>query len=229
MSGAYQEADVSGVYEGAEMTDRAGMDEGTNMDAAAAAAIISEAGDRARNRFRPGHRVRFSVWGLLYTFGYGVVWLLTHGQQPFRGPAPAGFATVALVALAVALVSVEQVRSETGVRGLSAIRRRALELSALAGFAAAFALEGALYRAGASRPVLNVFEAAAPILVLGLLYLAGSVRVPDWPVTALGLWLVIVAAVSGYAGPRGVWGVDALAVGPAFLLVAALKPRLHRS
>jgi hypothetical protein len=44
-------------------------------------------------------------------------------------------------------------------------------------------------------------------------------------VAGLGLWLVIVAAVSGYAGTRAVWGVDALAVGPAFLLVAALPSR----
>ncbi len=220
---------MNGVHEGAEMTDRAGTDDGTNMDAAAAAAIISEAGGRARNRFQPGHRVRFTVWGLLFIFGYGVVWLLVRGQQPFRGPDPAGFATVALIALAVTLVSVEQARSETGVRGLSAVRRRAFELSALAGFAAMFTLEGALFRAGASRPVLVVFEAAAPIMVLGLLYLARSVTLPDWPVAALGLWLVIVAAVSGYAGPRTVWGVDALAVGPAFLLAAALEPRLRRS
>jgi hypothetical protein len=220
---------MNGVYGGAEMTDRAGTDDGTNMDAAAAAAIISDAGGRARNRLQPRHRVRFTAWGLLYIFGYGLVWLLLRGQQPFRGPDPAAFATIALIALAVTLVSVEQARSETGVRGLSAIRRRAFELSTLAGFAAMFALEGALFRAGASRPVLVVFEAAAPIMVIGLLHLARSVTVPDWPVAALGLWLVIVAAVSGYAGPRTVWGIDALAVGPAFLLVAALGPRLYRS
>lgn len=211
------------------MTDRAGTGEGTNMDAAAAAAIIADAGGQARNRLRPGHRVRFAAWGLVYIFGYGVVWLLVRGQQPFRGPAPATFATIALLAVAVSLISVEQTRSETGVRGLSAVRRRAFELSVLAGFAAMFTLEGALYRAGASRPVLVIFEAVAPIMVIGLLNLARSVTVFDWPVAALGLWLVIVAAVSGYAGPRAVWGIDALAVGPAFLLVAALEPRLHRS
>lgn len=220
---------MNGVYEGAEMTDRAGTDDGTSMDAAAAAAIIADAGDRARDRFRPGHRVRFAAWGLLYIFGYGLVWLLVRRQQPFRGPDPAAFATIALIALAVTLISVEQTRSETGVRGLSAVQRRAFELSTLAGFAAMFTLEGALFRAGASRPVLVVFEAAAPIMVIGLLYLARSATVFDWPVAALGLWLVIVAAVSGYAGPRAVWGVDALAVGPAFLLVAAFEPRLHRS
>jgi hypothetical protein len=223
----HEGAEMNGIYEGADMKD--GTDEGTGMDAAAAAAIVAEAGERARNRLRPGHRVRFIVWGLLYIIGYGATWLLVRAQHPFRGPAPATFAVTSLIALAVILVSVEQVRSETGVRGPSAVRRRASLLAALAGFAAMFTLEGALARADASRPVLVVFEAAAPILVVGLLYLAGSVGIPDWTVAGLGLWLIIVAAASGYAGPRTVWGIDTLAVGPAFLLAAAIGPRPRQS
>jgi hypothetical protein len=199
------------------------------MDAAAAAAIMVDAGGRARSRLRPDHRVTFAVWGLLYTFGYGVIWLLVRGQHPVHGPAPAAFATVALLAMMATLAGAEEARSETGVRGLSAIRRRAFMLSAVAGVAAMFALEGALFRAGASRPVLVVFEAAAPIMVIGLLYLARAVSASDWLVAGLGLWLVIVAAASGYAGPGAVWGVDAIAVGPAFLLVAAFEPWLRRS
>ncbi len=229
LTGVHEGAGLTGVCEGAEMTDGAGTDEGTNMDVAAAAAIISDAGDRARGRLQPGHRVRFAVWGLLFIVGYGATWLIVRGQQPFHGLAPASFAAIVLISLVATLATVEQAGDETGVRGLSAIRRRAFLVSILAGIAAMFILEGALARAGASRPVLGVFEAAAPILIIGLLYLIRSVTVPDWPVAGLGLWLVIVAAASGYAGPRTVWGIDALAVGPAFLLVAALEPRLHRS
>jgi hypothetical protein len=228
-TGVYEGAGMNGVYEGAEMTDSAGTDEGTDMDAAAAAAIINDAGDRARNRIQPRHRVIFTVWGVLWLFGYGVTWLVVRGQQPVHGPAPAAYAATTLIALVAALATVEEARSETGVRGMSVIRRRAFMLSAFAGFAAMFALEGALARAGASRPVLVVFEAAAPALIIGLLYLARSVTGGDWPVAGLGLWLVIVAAVSGYAGPRTVWAINALAVGLAFLLVAALEPRLRRS
>ena len=229
MNGVYEGAEMNGVYEGAEMTDSAGTDEGTDMDAAAAAAIINDAGDRARNRIQPRHRVIFTVWGVLWLFGYGVTWLVVRGQQPVHGPAPAAYAATTLIALVAALATVEEARSETGVRGMSVIRRRAFMLSAFAGFAAMFALEGALARAGASRPVLVVFEAAAPALIIGLLYLARSVTGGDWLVAGLGLWLVIVAAVSGYAGPRTVWAINALAVGLAFLLVAALEPRLRRS
>jgi hypothetical protein len=76
--------------------------------------------------------------------------------------------------------------------------------------------------------VVSVFEASAPILVAGLFYLTrGTVRL-DWAVAALGLWLVVVAAVGGFAGPVGVWGVDALAAGLAYLLMAAIEPWLRR-
>jgi hypothetical protein len=109
------------------------------------------------------------------------------------------------------------------------VRRRLLFVTSFLGYAGAFALEGALAHAGAGRPVLGVFEAVAPILVTGLLYLAISSSIQDWPVAALGLGLIIVAAVSGFAGPEAVWGIVAITVGPAFLLSAALQVRLRRS
>jgi hypothetical protein len=43
----------------------------------------------------------------------------------------------------------------------------------------------------------------------------------NWVVTGLGLWMVVVAAVAGYAGPVAVWAVGALAVGLGFLAAAA--------
>jgi hypothetical protein len=49
----------------------------------------------------------------------------------------------------------------------------------------------------------------------------------DWPVFGLGLWLLAVAAAGGFAGPAGVWGVDALAAGLAYLPMAAIEPWLR--
>jgi hypothetical protein len=47
------------------------------------------------------------------------------------------------------------------------VRRRIGFLAVLAGLAAMFAVEGALAHAGASRAVIGVFEASAPVLVAG--------------------------------------------------------------
>ena len=207
------------------MNDGTGTDQGMNMNAADAAAIMAEADARARRTLRPDHRVTFLAWGLIWLVGNGLMWLAVRGQHPYHGPNPGGYAATVLLAVLVALASVGQSRAETGVRGLSALRRRAFFLSVLAGLAAAFAIEGALVRAGASRPVVGVFEAVAPIVVIGLIHLARFSADQDWLVAGLGLWLVVVAAAGAYAGPQNVWAVAALAVGPAFLLTAAVEQR----
>jgi hypothetical protein len=211
------------------MNDGTGTDQEMNMNAAAAAAIIAEAGARARRTLRPDHRVTLLVWGLIWFLGDGVMWLLVRGQHPYHGPNPGGYAAVVLLSVLVSLASVGQARAESGVRGQSVVRRWTFFLSVLAGFAGAFALEGALVHAGASRPVVGVFEAVAPVAVIGLVYLARFSAEQDWVMAGLGLWLVIVAAVGAYTGPQTVWAVAALAVGPALLLVAAVGQRLQRA
>jgi hypothetical protein len=211
------------------MKDGAGTDQPVNMDAAAAAAIMKEARDRALRRLRPDHRATLTAWGLAWLFGDGAMWLIVRGQHPYHGPSPAAYAAIVLLASLSALASVEQIRTESGVGGLSAVRRRLSFASVFLGYAGVFALEGALAHAGADRPILGVFEAAAPILVTGVFYFASSAAIQDWSMTGLGLWLVIVGAASGFAGPEAVWGICALAVGPAFLLAAALQLRLRRS
>ena len=72
--------------------------------------------------------------------------------------------------------------------------------------------------------MIGVFEASAPVLVAGLSYFTTSAVWLDWPVLGLGIWLLVVAAVGGFAGPAGVWAVDALAAGLAYLLMAAVEP-----
>jgi len=157
------------------------------------------------------------------------MWLGVRGQRPFHGPDPAAFAAVVLLANASMMAGLLSARADTGVGGLSAVRRRIHFLSVFAGLAAMFALEGALVRAGVGRPVIGVFEASAPVLVAGLFYVTTSAVWLDWPVFGLGIWLVTVAAVGAFAGPAGVWGVDALAGGLAFLLAAVIDPWMRKS
>jgi len=211
------------------MNDSAGTGEGTKMDVQEAASIMQEARDRAGREFRLSHRASFIVWGLALLLGYGTMWLTVRGQRPFHGPSPAAFAAVTLLATGSAFAAITQARAESGVGGASALRRRIHSLSLVVGLGGMFALEGALSRAGASRAVIGVFEAAAPILVAGLFYLASSALWLDWPVSGLGIWLVAVAAAAAYAGPVGVWAVGALAGGLAFLLMAAVEPWLRRA
>jgi hypothetical protein len=211
------------------MNDGTGTDQGMNMNAADAAAIIAETGARARRTLRPDHRAALTVNGVIWFLGDGLMWLLVRGEHPYHGVNPGGYAATVLLAVLVSLAAVGQARAETGVRGQSVVRRWTFSLTVLAGFGAAFAIEGALVRAGAGRPVVGVFEAVAPLLALGLIYLAWFSAEQDWAVAGLGLWLVIVTAVGALTGPQTVWAVCALAVGPAFLLAAAIEQRLQRA
>ena len=207
------------------MNDGTGTDQGMSMNAADAAAIMAEADARARRVLRPDHRVTLLVYGVIWFLGDGLMWLAVRGQHPYHGVNPGGYAATVILFVLVSLTSVGQARAETGVHGLSVLRRWTFSLSVAAGIAGAFAIEGALARAGAGRPVVGVFEAVAPLLVIGLLYLARFSAEPDWAVAGLGLWLVLVAAAGAYAGPQNVWAVTTLAVGPAFLLVSGIEQR----
>jgi hypothetical protein len=203
--------------------------EGIRLAAAQAAVILRAAEQQAEREFRPGHRARFLVWGLALLFGYGTMWLNLRRQHPFHGPNSAAFAAVTLLAAGAGIATALQIRAESGVGGRSAWRQRIHLLALIAGLAGMFALEGGLARAGAGRAVIGVFEAATPIMVAGLLYLAASAVQLDWPVSGLGLWLIAVAAGGAFAGPVGIWAVGALAGGLAFLLMAAIEPWLRAS
>src|SRR5690349_12126380 len=194
----------TGTTGSAGMDGGAGMADRTPMAAAEAAVIMADADQRARRQFRVSHRVTFTIWGLGLLLGYGTMWLNVRGQRSPHGPDLATFAVVTLLGVASVMSGVNEARADSGVGGLSAIRRRASFLSVLMGLAAMFALGGALAHAGASQAVISVFEASAPVLVAGLFYLSTGIVQLNWPVAGLGAWLLVAAAVGGFAGPAGV-------------------------
>ena len=85
--------------------------------------------------------------------------------------------------------------------------------------------------AGADRPVVALTGAAAPLLVVGVVFVASCAinGILDWPRLALGLWLLGVAAEGAWAGPVTYLAVCALAGGGGILAMAAIEPLLRRS
>jgi hypothetical protein len=201
------------------MTD--GADEETEMDPRQASAILQEAQDRARRALVLRRPVLLALWGAAWMVSDGAIWLSVRGQRPYNGPTPADLLTLALViAAATAFAVIYTGRARSGVGGLSVLQRRILLLSYLGGYAALFTLEAAIDHAGASRAVLAVYGAAAPILLVALIVAASGAVFLDWSLLGLGLWLLAVAAGSGFAGPVTVWAVSALAGGGALLVMA---------
>jgi hypothetical protein len=120
-------------------------------------------------------------------------------------------------------------RATRGVGGASDARRRIIYLTLAVGYLGVLSVEGALSQAGASQRVLGVYGAAAPILLIGLVFAASAAAGMDWTAFCLRIWLIAAAAVSGFAVPAGVGGEPALAVGAGFAARAGITKRRIRS
>jgi hypothetical protein len=204
------------------MDDGTGMDEGTDMDPRSASVILEQARERAERELTINRPAIFGAWALVYLLGYGVVWLSVRGQRPYHAPAGWALALLALLAVtALAVTALATERAASGVGGLSALQRRVYWLSLAAGWLATVIMQAALRHDGASRGVTGVLTASAPLLVAGVALAVGAAARMSWYAFGLGMWLIAVAAFSGFAGPAGTWAVDALAVGLPFLLIAA--------
>jgi hypothetical protein len=200
-----------------------GADEDTGMDLQRASAIVQETREQARRALVIRRPVLLAVWGAAWFACDGVIWLSVRGQRPYTGPAPAALATLTMVIAIAAVFTVIYVgRAGSGVGGLSVLQRRILLVSYLGGYVALFTLEAAIDHAGASRAVLGVYGAAAPVVLVALIIAASAAVFLDWSLLGLGIWLLAVAAGSGFAGPVTVWAVCALAGGGSLLASAAI-------
>jgi len=209
------------MSEGTGTTDGADASE-AGMGAQDAAVIMSEARERARHELTVNRPAIFVSWALVYLLGYGVVWLSVRGQHPFHAPAGWALALLALLAVVALGVTAQLTdRATTGIGGVSAQRRRIYWLSLAVGLLGVYIMQPALRHVGAGHGVISVFTASSPLLVAGVVLVAGTAAWLNWYAFGLGVWLIAVAACSGFAGPAGVWAVDALAVGVPFLAMAA--------
>jgi hypothetical protein len=213
------------------MKQDADSGDGTGMDAHEAAAILQNTSERAQRALIVRRPVLFGVWGVAWLVAYGAIWLSVRNQHPYNGPTPASLLVLTLVIAAAAAITVVLVgRAGSGVGGGTVLQRRIFLLSYLGAYIGMLTVEAAIDHAGASRGVLGVYGAAAPILLAGLVTAAGSALTLDWSAFGLGIWVLVVAAGSGFAGPVGVWAVGALGGGAALLLMGAagLRTGLRR-
>src|SRR5215469_3645357 len=211
------------MSQGAGMNDGAGMDEGTGMAPRDAAVIMQQAHERAEHELIINRAAIFLAWTLVFLIGNTVVWLSVRGQRPYQGPpgyVQAALALLALLALGITVLVTD--RAASGVGGVSALRRRIYWLSIAIGLVGLAMMEAALRYNGVSRGVIGVVMASAPLLLAGVVLVAGTAAWLNWYIFGLGIWLIAVAAFGGFAGPVGVWAVDALAVGVPFLVMAVI-------
>jgi hypothetical protein len=162
---------------------------------------------------------------------FGAVWLSVRGQHPYKGPT-----AVALVVLyAVVLIRIGTVvyahrRARAGVSGRSVSQQRAEGAALAVALVAVYVLMGALAHAGASDSVVyGVYVVTATLIVLGAFWGARSAVREDWPELGLSIAIVLVAAGSAFAGPRGVWLSDGIGLCVVLLGYSAAQAWLLRA
>lgn len=215
------------------MKDDAGMDGDAAIDVQQAAVILQQARERAQRELAVRRPVLFLTWGLVVLVGYGALWLSVRGQHPLHGPTVPALLTFGALFLIAAVITARFIdRASSGVGGQSVLQRGIFVLAlAVGGFAADIFIHAAATHAGTDRTLVVLFGAAAPLLVVGLVFVASCAvnGVLDWPRLALGLWLLGVAAEGAWAGPVTFLAVCALAGGGGILLMAGIEPLLRRS
>jgi hypothetical protein len=143
--------------------------------------------------------------GVLVAFG--AVWLSVRGQHPYTGPTPAGLVVLyAFVLIRIGSVVYAHRHAQAGVSGRSVQRRQAEGAALAVALVAVYVVMAALASDGASDGVAyGVYVVTATMLVLGTFGAARSAVRENWAALGLSLAIVLVAAGSAFAGPRGVW------------------------
>jgi hypothetical protein len=138
---------------------------------------------------------------------FGAVWLSVRGQHPYKGPTAVSLVVLyAVVLLRIGSVVYAHRRAKAGVSGRSVRQQRAEGAALAAALVAVYVLMAALAHEGASDAVVyGVYVVTATMIVLGAFGAARSAVREDWPGLGISIAILLVAAASAFAGPRGVW------------------------
>ncbi|MGH3672436.1 MAG: hypothetical protein ACRDSH_17680 [Pseudonocardiaceae bacterium] len=207
------------------MTGRQGADadnEEASLPPQASLELIEREGRQACRQLGVDPAPIFGLWGVAWLLGWGAIYLASPG-----GPGPllpmwaAGVILGVLYAAAIVLPIVRGVQAGRGVSGPSRVVGAMYGWSWTLGFCALTAINVGLMQHGLSDDTVSLLWSGTASLVIGLLYLAGGMLWRDRVQYLLGVWMLLTAAGSVFAGVPGDFAVLALAGGGGFLVQCA--------
>jgi hypothetical protein len=156
---------------------------------------------------------------------FGSVWLSVRGQHPYRYPTVAGLLGLyAVVAVRIGSVIYAHRRATAGVTGRSVTQQRAEGAGLAVALVAVYVVMGALINEGASDAIVyGLYVATAPLIVMGAFWAGRSAVREDWQGLGISIAIMLVAAGSAFAGPRGVWLSDGVGCCVVLLGDSALR------
>jgi uncharacterized membrane protein YidH (DUF202 family) len=162
---------------------------------------------------------------------FGAVWLSVRGQHPYKGPTAVSLVVLyAVIAIRIATVAWAHRRATAGVSGRSVRQQRAEAAALTVALIVVYVVMAPLAHLGASDGVVyGIYVVTAPLIVLGAFWGARSAVREDWPGLGMSIAIMIVAAGSAFAGPRGVWLSDGVGLCVALLGYSAAQAWLLRA
>jgi hypothetical protein len=210
--------------------DQSATDEQGGFDPRQAAELLEATEQRTKLEldFSPPWLSLFGA--TLVLIAYGGLYMGARNEHPYTGPRGAWLLVVPVVIVTSLVVRVRLFdKVSAGLTGATQRRLRATGAAIGLGVVCIYTFDGALKHAGLSNSIVyGIFDAAAPILMLGGMGAANAAWREDWPTMGSAMGLMVVATGAAFAGPDGSWGV--IGVGGFFVLLAnaAAKVWLRR-
>lgn len=199
------------------MTERA---DAPDLSAEETLAVIEEQRYRVGRDLAPDPVLLYVTWGLAWVLGFTAFYLVMSGAVDTPWWA-AGIVFFALILVAMVVTTVRTARAASGVRGVSAQVGAMYGWSWALGFAALSAVNAGLIGTGLSGDQIAMLWSSTPLLLVGVLYLAGGALWRDPVQYGLGAWVLATGSVSVFAGVPGNYLALAIAGGGGFLVAAA--------
>jgi len=195
-------------------------------------ALIERQQRETQRRLRVNPAMFYGPWGAAYLLGFGSVFLTYSTAVPLRLPGAVAAVIIGVLFAAATVVSiVTGVRAGRGLRGPSRAAGAMYGWSWTLGFCTLAAVNIGVTRLGLPADAVTLLWSGSSLLLVGVLYLAAGALFQDRFQYGLGLWMLVSAATSVFAGVPGNFAVVALAGGGGLLLAAGyftLRPPCPR-
>ncbi|WP_410650797.1 hypothetical protein [Amycolatopsis sp. cmx-4-54] len=182
-------------------------------------ALIATQSEKTRREIGPNPAVLLAVWGLVWLFGFGLIYL----SAPPTALMPlwaAGVITVAGFAGAMVYSAIYGIRTGRGVRGPSRLVGAMYGWSWMIAFGGLTVVNTALIRLGLDAELIPLLWSGTSLILTGLMYLAGGMLWQSKLQYGLGVWIIACGAASVLAGGPHNFLVLSLAGGGGFLVAS---------
>lgn len=182
-------------------------------------ALIATQAEKTRREIGPNPAVLLAVWGLVWLFGFGLIYL----SAPPTALMPlwaAGAITVAGFAGAMVYAAIYGIRTSRGVHGPSRLVGAMYGWSWLIAFGGLTVVNTALIRLGLGTELIPLLWSGTSLMLTGLMYLAGGMLWQSRLQYGLGVWIIASGAASVLAGGPYNFLVLSLAGGGGFLVAS---------